>query len=158
MPTRPGASSSRSRAGWRGRYHAHNWLRSLERYAFPSIGGRPVSEVTSSHVKPETARAVRQRIRTVLEWAVAMEMRMDNRCDRVLPVLGPQGNIVQHMRALPHKDVAAAVETVRASGSAAPAIKLAFEFLVLTAAAVERSTAPDVGRDGRGRPRVDDVG
>ena len=33
-----------------------------------------------------------------------------------------------------HKDVAAAVETVRASASAAPAIKLAFEFLVLTAA------------------------
>ena len=38
------------------------------------------------------------------------------------------------MRALPHQDVAAAVETVRTSGSAAPAIKLAFEFLVLTAA------------------------
>ena len=38
------------------------------------------------------------------------------------------------MTALPHKDVAAAVETVRASASAAPAVKLAFEFLVLTAA------------------------
>ena len=36
------------------------------------------------------------------------------------------------MRALPHKDVAAAVETVRAS-DAAPVVKLAFEFLVLTA-------------------------
>ena len=65
---------------------------------------------------------------------MAMEMRMDNPCDRVLPVLGPQNDIVQHMQALPHKDVAAAVETVRASGSAAPAIKLALEFLVLTAA------------------------
>ena len=86
------------------------------------------------HVKPETARAVRQRIRSVLEWAVAMEMRMDNPCDRVLPVLGPQNDIVEHMRALPHQDVAAAVEAVRASGSAAPAVRLAFEFLVLTAA------------------------
>ena len=38
------------------------------------------------------------------------------------------------MRALPHQDVAAAVETVRSSDSAAPAVKLAFEFLVLTAA------------------------
>ena len=37
------------------------------------------------------------------------------------------------MRALPHRDVAAVVETVRASG-AALGIKLAFEFLVLTAA------------------------
>ncbi len=130
--------------GWRGRWHAQNWLRSLERYAFPRIGERPVSEVNSAdvleiltpiwHVKAETARAVRQRIRSVLEWAIAMELRADNPCDRVVPVLGPQNDIVQHRRALPHKDVAAAIETVRASASVAPAIKLAFEFLVLTAA------------------------
>ena len=129
--------------GWRGRWHAQNWLRSLERYAFPRIGERPVSQVNSAdvleiltpiwHVKAETARAVRQRIRAVLDWAVAMELRADNPCDRVLPVLGPQGDIVQHRRALAHQDVAAAVETVRTSSSA-PAIKLAFELLVLTAA------------------------
>ncbi len=104
--------------GWRGRWHAQNWLRSLERYAFPRIGERPISEVNSAdvleiltpiwHVKAETARAVRQRVRTVLEWAVAMELRADNPCDRVLPVLGPQNDIVQHMLALPHQDVAAA--------------------------------------------------
>ena len=86
------------------------------------------------HGKAETVRAVRQRIRAVLEWAIAMELRNDNPCDRVVPVLGPQHDIVQHMRALPHKDVAAAIETVQASRSAQPAVKLAFEFLVLTAA------------------------
>ena len=64
---------------------------------------------------------------------MAMDYRNDNPCDRIGPVLGPQQDLVQHMRALPHRDVAAAVETVRASG-AAPAVKLAFEFLVLTAA------------------------
>ena len=37
------------------------------------------------------------------------------------------------MRALPHRDVAAVVETVRSSSSA-PVVRLAFEFLVLTAA------------------------
>ena len=37
------------------------------------------------------------------------------------------------MRALPHREVAAAIETVRGS-TALPAAKLAFEFLVLTAA------------------------
>ena len=37
-----------------------------------------------------------------------------------------------HRQALPHRNVAAAIETVRA-GSAQPAVKLAFEFLVLTA-------------------------
>ena len=131
------------RDGWRGRWHAQNWIRSMERYAFPRIGNRPVSEVNTAdvleiltpiwHVKAETARAVRQRIRSVLEWAIALDMRSDNPCDRVLPVLGPQNDIVTHRLALPHKDVTAAVEMVRASASAAPAIKLAFEFLVLTA-------------------------
>ena len=130
------------RDGWRGRWHAQNWIRSMERYAFPRIGNRPVSEVNTAdvleiltpiwHSKAETARAVRQRIRSVIEWAIALDMRSDNPCDRVLPVLGPQNDIVTHRQALPHKDVAAAIETVRA-GSARPAVKLAFEFLVLTA-------------------------
>ena len=88
------------------------------------------------HVKAETARAVRPRVRSVLEWAIAMDLRNDNPCDRVLPVLGPQNDIVTHRLALPHKVVAPAIATVRASASesAAPAIKLAFEFLALTAA------------------------
>ena len=49
-------------------------------------------------------------------------------------MLGPQNDIVTHRQALPHKDVAAAIETVRASTSPQPAVKLAFELLVLTAA------------------------
>ena len=132
------------RGGWRGRWPARNWWNSMERYAFPRIGPRPVSEVNTAdvleiltpiwHVKAETARAVRQRIRSVLEWAVAMDLRNDNPCDRVVPVLGPQNDIVTHRLALPHKDVAAAIEMVRATKSAQPAVRLAFEFLVLTAA------------------------
>ena len=132
------------RDGWRGPRHAHDWLRSLERYAFPRIGKRPISEVNSAdvleiltpiwHKKAETARAVRQRVRMVLEWSIAMNLRSDNPCDRLGPVLGSQNDIVTHRLALPHGEVAAAVETVRTSGSAAPAVRLAFEFLVLTAA------------------------
>ena len=130
-------------AGWSNSRHASTWLRSLETYAFPRIGERLVSEVTSAdvlevltpiwHEKAQTALRVRQRIRAVLEWAVAMELRPDNPCDRVGPVLGPQQAVVQHMQALPHQQVATAVAMVRASGGA-PAVKLAFEFLVLTAA------------------------
>ena len=131
------------RAGWRSPRAAIDWLRSLERYVFPHIGSRPVSEVTSAdllavltpiwHAKPDTARRVRQRIAAVLEWAVAMEHRGDNPCDRIGPVLGPQRDVVRHMRALPHHRVAAAIETVRASRATA-AVKLALEFLVVTAA------------------------
>ena len=131
------------RGGWRGRWHAKNWWRSMERYVFPRIGSRPVSEVNTAdvleilspiwHAKAATAKEVRQRVRSVLEWAVAMDLRNDNPCDRVVPVLGPQNDIVTHRQALPHKDVAAALETVR-EGAAQPAVRLAFEFLVLTAA------------------------
>ena len=129
--------------GWRDPNYPKVWLRNMERYAFPRIGNMPVSEVTSAdlleiltpiwHVKASTARCVRQRIRAVLEWAVAMEFRIDNPCDRIVPVLGAQHDVVEHMQALPHRDVAAAIETVRASGTETVA-KLAFEFLVLTAA------------------------
>ena len=131
------------RAGWRSRSHAQSWLSGLERYAFPRIGKMPASEVSSAdvleilspiwHVKPDMAGKLRQHMRAVWEWAVAMEHRIDNPCDRVGPVLGPQHKVVEHMRALPHRKVGAAIRTVRAS-TGAPGVKLAFEFLVLTAA------------------------
>ena len=130
------------RPGWRSPQHAQLWLKSLERYAIPRIGEMPISEVTSAdvigilapiwHDVPPTARKLRQRIRAVMEWAVAMDLRPDNPCDRIGPVLGTQGGRVRHMRALPHGEVASAIETVRAS-NARPVVKLAFEFLVLTA-------------------------
>ena len=131
------------RSGWRNPKHAQDWPASLERFVFPRFGQRSVSKVTSADVlgvlapiwyeKPETARRVRHRIGAVLHWAVAMEYRPDNPCDRVAATLGRQRHVVRHMRALPHAEVAEAVATVRASGATATA-KLAFEFLVLTAA------------------------
>ncbi len=146
MPTFAEAAATvveQKRAGWRSPRQATDWLQSLEHYVFPHIGGRPVSEVSSAdvlavltpiwHVKPDTARRLRQRIRAVLEWSIAMEHRTDNPCDRVGPVLGPQRDTVRHMRALAYQDVAAALRTVRASRSTR-AVRLAFEFLVLTAA------------------------
>ena len=99
----------------------------------------PVARLSSTfclslwHRKAPTARRVRQRLRAVLEWAVATEFRIDNPCDRIGPVLGPQHDVTEYMRALPHREVAAAIRTVWGS-TALPAAKLAFEFLVLTAA------------------------
>ena len=69
----------------------------------------------------------------MLEWAIAMEWRTDNPCDRTLHLLGPQHDVVTHHKALPHGEVAAAVARVRA-GDSGRVDTLAFEFLVLTAA------------------------
>ena len=129
--------------GWRNPRHARDWMSSLTRHAFPRIGRMPVCDVTSAdvldtlrrvwHVRPETARRVRQRISAVMEWAAAMQLRTDNPCDRIGAVLAPQQDLVRHMPALDHAEVTAAIDTVWDSG-ATRAVKLAFEFLVLTAA------------------------
>ena len=129
--------------GWRNPRHAREWQSTLRRFAFPRIGKMPVSEVTSAdlleiltplwHRKVATAKRVRQRLRAVLEWAVAMEFRIDNPCDRIGPVLGSQQDVTEHMQAMPHREAAAVIRKVRAS-TALPAARLALEFLVLTAA------------------------
>ena len=147
--------------GWRHPGHAHDWMASLTRHILPHIGDTPVSRVSSAdlldtlrriwHVRPETARRVRQRISAVMDWAVAMEYRSDNPCHRIGPVLGPQQDLVVHMRALPHDGVAGAIRTMWRSG-ATLAVKLAFEFLVLTAARsgeVRGARWDEIDRPGR---------
>ena len=132
------------RRAWRNPKHAADWPTSLRMYAFPRIGDNLVSDITSAdllqilspiwHDKPETARRVRQRIGAVMKWAVAMQHRPDNPAGEALgEALGRQRAVVRHMPALPHGEVASAVAAVRASRAWAGA-KLAFEFLVLTAA------------------------
>ena len=68
---------------WRSAEHRAQWLSSLATYAFPTLGSLRVNEITRRHViealspiwttKPEAARRVRQRIRSVMDRAVAME-------------------------------------------------------------------------------------
>ena len=138
-------------------------MSSMTRFAFPRLGKLPVSEVTSAdvvealrsvwHVRPATARRVRQRISTVMEWAVAMDYRNDNPCDRIGPVLGPQQVVVEHMRALPHRDVAATVETVRGGGCGSRG-QAGVRVSGTHGGAVRRGARSAVGRDGHGGPRV----
>ncbi|UZW54938.1 Arm DNA-binding domain-containing protein [Sphingobium sp. JS3065] len=70
---------------WRNEKHEKQWLQTLEAYAFPQIGDLQVHEITGPMIrnllsdiwltKPETARRVRQRIGTVLDWAYASGYR-----------------------------------------------------------------------------------
>ena len=132
------------RPGWRNDKHAATWMASLRDYAYPRLGNRRVSDITTQdvmavllpvwHSKYETARRVRQRISTVMKWAIAEGHRADNPAGEVLTAVLPRkGNGVRHHRALPHKEVAGAIAAVQGSGVGMSA-RLAFEFLVLTAA------------------------
>ena len=97
---------------WRNEKHGAAWIRTLERFAFPVFGNMPVDQVTRADVlavltpiwgsKPETARRVRQRIRTVMRWAMAHGFVEHNvagaAIDGALPTMPKQK---AHMRALP---------------------------------------------------------
>ena len=149
------------RSGWRSRRYTHDWMSGLKRLVFPYLGELRVSKVTRAHVldvlrplwhsQPTTARRLLQRIDAVMEWAVAMDYRGDNPCNRIARLLGRQREKTRHMPALPHREVAAAVEKVRRSDRR-PVVKLAFEFLVLTAARsgeVRGARWPEVDRAAR---------
>jgi len=128
---------------WRNEKHRKDFITSLERYAFPKIGAKRVSEITTADLltilspiwttKAETARRVRQRIGTVLKWAIAQRWRENNPAESVAAALPKLAKAPRHRKALPHQKVAACIATVQAS-KATKATKLALEFLILTAA------------------------
>ena len=130
---------------WRdGGKSAQQWRASLRDYAMPRLGRLQVSAVTSAdvmavllpiwHDKRETARRVRQRIGAVMKWAVAQGYRQDNPAGEAIGAALPRnGHVRKHMAALPHADVSDALARVQVSAAGA-STKLAFEFLVLTAA------------------------
>lgn len=128
---------------WRNEKHAAQFISTLETYAFPKLGRLRVSDVTSADVmaalapiwtkKQETARRVRQRIGTVLKWAIAKGWRKDNPADAVSLALPKVTAVKEHRKALPYAEVSACLQAVQASG-AGLVTKAALEFLVLTAA------------------------
>ena len=85
------------------------------------------------HHKPETARRVKQRIAAVLKWCIAQGFRDENPADeRITAALGSNSQRPQHMKALHHSRVAAALRTVEATDAHWVTIA-AFKFLTLTA-------------------------
>ena len=127
---------------WRdGGRSAEIWRSSLERYAAP-LWGRAVGEITAADIhaaltphwnaRRETARRVKGRIAQVMRWAIAQGLRDSDPMAAVTAALPRGGNGVEHHRALPHAEVAAALATVRASGAWA-GTRLGFAFLTLTA-------------------------
>ena len=132
------------RPTWSNAKHTAQWTSTLATYAHPFIGRKPVDEITTADVlavlgpiwteKTETASRVRQRVETIFDWVIAQGWRLDNPAGKVVTRALPRvSRLKSHQRALPLGDVPAALRTVRES-SADLTTKLAFEFLVLTAA------------------------
>ena len=128
---------------WRSDKVAANWMQQLERHAFQRLGELLVDKIGREEVlsvltpiwttKPETARRVRRNIRTTLRWCHARGYVEHNAAGEVIDGALPSMPAVKaHLRALPYRDVAAALETIEASRSSLAA-KLALRFVILTA-------------------------
>lgn len=128
---------------WKNPKHAAQWVTTLRTYANPHLGTKPVDQVETPDVlralspiwlsKPETARRVRQRIRTVLDWAQASGYRTgENPVAGVTRGLPRQANSKEHHAALPFAAVRGFITALRASNEG-KIVKLAFEFLIHTA-------------------------
>lgn len=133
------------KASWKNGKHADQWLTTLEKYAFPMIGKARVDHIDAPKIQsvlvpiwlttPETARRVRQRITSVLDFAHGQGWReteaprhaVDSLLKRFKqPKRGPG------FAAIPYADVPALMDNLR-NGEPTSG-RLALRFLILTAA------------------------
>jgi integrase len=129
---------------WKNAKHGDQWINTLKAYAYPAFGDRRIDQIDTPEIlralspiwltKQETARRVRQRIGTVLDWAKAAGFRAGNNpVEEISKALPRQSERKGHHAALPYIEVPAFIQKLYGSGE--PTIAdLAFEFLVLTAA------------------------
>jgi integrase len=127
---------------WKNPKHKAQWINTLETYAVPSLGNRSVADIDAAAVrdclaaiwleKPETARRLRQRIATVIDWAVAKGYRATGLAmpviDKALP---KQRGKVKHHAALPYAELPVFTAKIRETESLG---RLALEAVILTAA------------------------
>ena len=130
------------KAAWKNGRHQAQWINTLETYAFPMIGDRPVDKIEGPLIrdvlapiwltKPETARRVRQRIGAVLDWSYVKGYRKTEAPMRSLSKgLPRQPRKDGHFAAMPYADVPKLIARLRERSSVG---RLALEALILTAA------------------------
>lgn len=124
--------------------HAAQWVSSLETYALPTLGTRPVADITTREVAavlepiwreiPETAQRVQQRLKMIFDFAIASDYRTaGNPTLPVKMILGDRSQATTHHRALPYAEVPTFIKALRGRRGDG-ASRLALEWLVVTAA------------------------
>jgi integrase len=134
------------RAGWKNAKHAEQWPSTIRSYASPVFGSLPAQAIDTALVmrvlepvwstKTATAKRLRGRIESVLDWARVRGYRVGENparwkghLDQLLPAPNKVGK-VEHHAALPYAEVGAFMVDLRAQdGISARALA----FLILTA-------------------------
>jgi len=126
---------------WKNKKHAETWLASIETYANPHFGNRPIAGIGTADVlkvltpiwtsKNETANRLKQRISTVFDWAKGaghyQHENPVNGLKKALPVVKARDN---HMAAMAWREVPGFMaELAGREGVSARTL----EFIILTA-------------------------
>ena len=142
------------KAEWSNAKHIQQWTNSLTTHAFPYIGDMPVKDIETEHVrlvldpiwetKTETANRVRQRIESIIYYAIASKYRETSNpaiwkglLDKFYPKPSKvkqkryeQAGKEKHHNALPYQEIPSfIVELKKMEGTAAQALR----FTILTA-------------------------
>ena len=127
---------------WTNAKHAAQFKSTLTNYVTPKLGRRPVNDIQAADIlsvlqpiwvdKNETARRVKQRVGTVMKWAIAQGYRSDDPTIALNQVLPKPNRKPKHRAFLPYTDVSECLNVIKNS-DAMLSTKLAIELLVLTA-------------------------
>lgn len=146
------------KAGWRNAQHVQQWSSTLQTYAAPYFGSKPLAAITTADVlaalqpiwltKTETANRVRGRIETILNWGAAQgyregenPARWKGHIEMILPAKSKVAKVIHHA-ALDYRQIAAFMTQL--SVEAGVGVQ-ALRFTILTAA----RTGEVIGADWR---------
>ena len=127
---------------WTNAKHAAQFKSTLTNYVTHKLGRRPVNDIQAADIlsvlqpiwvdKNETARRIKQRMGTVMKWAIAQGYRSDDPTIALNQVLPKPNRKPKHRASLPYTNVADCLNIIKNS-DAMLSTKLAIELLVLTA-------------------------
>ena len=119
------------------------WKNLFNAYIPRHLAERAIEEITSRDLhdcaaivwreKPATAKKLNQVLKATFDNAISRELIDADPWERAKKGLGQLKDKGKNQESLPHSEVGAAIQTIR-NTSAGASTKLAFEFLVLTAA------------------------
>lgn len=133
---------SEHQASWRNGKHKDDWLSSLKSYAFPKLGDLRIDQLDAPMIrdvllviwleKPETARRVRQRIKSVIGWAASKGLTPALDLSIMDAGLPKQPRRDNHFKAMDYDKVPAFVAKIQAAPETVG--RLALLFTIFTAA------------------------